>query len=145
MKGFGLIEILITIALIGILAGLSFPIWRSAACSADLKNDAKEIMAQLRLAQQNAITEQIGYSVRFDDLGKKYELIKDQEIIQTFYLENNTDFQSIVIQDETSYIRFTSIGAPSASGIITLESAHSSCTGKTAQIKITPAGYIYKE
>ncbi|MAG44474.1 hypothetical protein CL633_01135 [bacterium] len=145
LSGFSLIEILIIIALIGILAGISFPIWRNASCSADLKNDTREIIAQLRLAQQNTITEQVAYLIRFDDLVNKYELIQNQEIIQAFNLKEDIRFKSINIQDETQEIKFTSIGAPFAFGDITLESISSLCQDKTSQIKITPAGYIYEQ
>lgn len=158
MRGFSLIEILIVIALIGGIALISFPVWRSAVCSADLKNDAKEITAQLRLAQQNTITEQTAYLVRFDNLNNQYHMIRvyseDEEIIQSLSLKEHISFQKISrsgsvcdceLDSICCDIKFTSIGSPSSPGAgeIFLESDDSSCQDKTKQINITPAGYIY--
>lgn len=55
-SGFTMVEILVVIALLGILVGLSIPFYQSFQVSSQLDTTAFEIVQTLRLAQAKAIT-----------------------------------------------------------------------------------------
>ena len=61
--GFTLVEVLITIAIMGILAGIAFSGWWNAAESRRVDSAANQLAADLRLANTNATNQLVDYKI----------------------------------------------------------------------------------
>ena len=138
-KGFSLIEILIIIAVIGILSLISLPIYRSINPTLSLNANTRQIASHLRQAQQLAVEEQNNYTAVFDINTNYYEIINMQSsstvISQT--LQNNITIDSISnLTDNT--VTFTITGSALESGEIILKNANN----ETKNIEIKPSGYV---
>lgn len=127
-KGFTLIEIILSITLIGILAGISFPLYQTFQIKNDLNIAANEIIKSLRRAQ--ILSETMDYDSSW---GLKIETQK----ITLFQGENfsnrekNFDEQfelpPTISNPGISEIVFSKLyGEPNAWGTITLTSTNNS-------------------
>jgi len=73
--GFSLVELIIVIALIGIVAGFSIPAFQRYATNANLKAAAREIMSDINNAKQRAIEENNNtYRITFSTVANNYVL-----------------------------------------------------------------------
>ncbi len=140
--GFTLAEMLIVIAIIVILAGISIPTFKTFQPTLQLNGAVRGLVGDLRYIQQMAITEQLEYCLRFFPNNNKYELIKCQnpaaeEILKTVFFQG---ISSITITGfaTNNEARYNSYGAVKESGDIVLESSE----GKTKTVKVKPSGFI---
>lgn len=142
MKNFGftLIEFLIVIGIIGILAMIGVPVFRSYQPDIQLSGIVRNLVADLRYAQQLTVTEQVEHGVRFCTSTENYQIIKylsPEEILKEENLPPEVTFGNIegFINNE---VRFNAYGAVNKSGFITLENSK----GGTTIIEIRPSGFI---
>jgi prepilin-type N-terminal cleavage/methylation domain-containing protein len=84
-KGFTLIEAMITIAIVGALAGIGIPTYQSFTVKAK-KAEAKANLAGLVTAEQSFFTQYVAYTTRFDAIGYR----PDGPL--NFVIGFNTDF-----------------------------------------------------
>lgn len=140
--GFTLVEILVVIAIIVIIIGISIPTFRTFQPTLRLNGVVRELVSDLRYAQQLAVTEQLEYCLRFFPGNKKYELIKCQdpeaeEILKTVFLQ---DISSMVIAgfNFDNEARYNPYGAVKESGNIVLENSE----GKIKTVEVRPSGFI---
>ena len=132
MRGFTLVELLIVIAILGIVGGLSVPFIQSFQVSSDLATHSNTIARTLRRAQMQAITglDSQSWGVYFDSAGKKLILFqgddfatRDQSLDQQLdYSESfsvSTDFS-----DEIYFVIYS--GSPSVSGVVIVASLNDS-------------------
>src|SRR3989338_9342393 len=73
--GFTLIEIIMVLAIIGLIALVSLPVYQKIKPGLTLNSQAIDIVSDLRYAQQLSVTEQINYSVVFDQALNKYTIV----------------------------------------------------------------------
>lgn len=132
-------QILISIAIIAILIGISIPIWRSFSPTIDLANTSQEIIAKIRQAQQQTITEQVAYGVAFDSVNNKYQYLRLEQVLEEKTLPESVAITTVNL--ENNKIVFTASGAPINSGTIELTNSK----GKTVIIEIKPSGYVRKQ
>jgi len=73
--GFSLIELMIVIALISIVSAIAVPMWQRYAANTNLKTAAREVMADLSNAKQQAVEENLDvYRLTFNVAGNNYAL-----------------------------------------------------------------------
>jgi prepilin-type N-terminal cleavage/methylation domain-containing protein len=73
--GFSLVELIIVIALISIVMAVAVPMWQKYRANTDLKSAAREVMADLSNAKQQAVVENLDvYRLTFDVAGNNYTL-----------------------------------------------------------------------
>lgn len=75
-SGFTLIEVMTTLALLGILAAISVSGWSSWAKASAHSGAAREIQSAMRQAQQRAVTEGRAMCVWFDDAADTYTIYR---------------------------------------------------------------------
>lgn len=117
-----LIEILITCAIIGILATVSIPLWRGYQPTLALGRTSQELIVALRQAQQQAITE--NKQIFFD--------------FNEFALPESVMFESIDFPEQK--VKFKPDGSVLKQGSVVLKA-----DSKTAKIIISISGYIAKQ
>ena len=140
-KGFTLIEYIVVIAIIGILSATVVAASSNFVPSLKLNGSAKNLQSHLRQAQEEAITQQKQYVIRFDLASSppKYQLIKidgGETIVRTINLPQNITV-SLSSDITDNQIAFSPDGGPSSSGDITITAGE-----KTKVITISPAGVI---
>lgn len=140
IKGFSLVEILISLAIIGIVASISIPYIRTAISNITLTNTAKEIVTDLRDAQQLTVGEQTPYYAQFIEETDKYQIIKESNgvIIKEKIMPSELEIYSINGLTDNK-VKFNYFGASIESGTIILLNTN---TNITSTIEIKPSGYV---
>lgn len=139
--GMSLIEVLIITSLIITLSFFVYPAFSAYSKNQGLKNSAKQIVADLRLAQQLAVTKQIKHSLRVIPMSYQYQIIK-KGAPET--VEADNQISSYVIFSQISGLVnneavFNSAGAVDYAGDIYLTHQQ---TGLIIKISIKPSGYV---
>ncbi len=143
LKGFQLIQLIVTLAVIAILATISVPVLTQYQPSLKLNTDAKELINNLRLTQQMTITEQKVYYIEIDTINNEYSIIKAANPtppIKTIELDSAINFQEVIDLTDDKVI-FNSYGAVSESGQIILVNSENTII----TINIKPSGYVQME
>jgi prepilin-type N-terminal cleavage/methylation domain-containing protein len=137
LAGFSLLELVVVIALLGIITGVGLPYYQSFTVSLQLQGAARDLTSDLRYAQQQAVTTQNNYQVVFDINQNLYTvenassglLIKSRAIKSPISLESTTLASSTAV--------FNATGAAISSGNVILSNSN----GRHATIDIKPSGY----
>lgn len=142
--GFTLVEILVVLAVLMIIFGVTLVSFRAFSSQIKLNGSAKELIDNLRYAQQLSVTEQIDYGIVFSTTTEqKYEIVKHQNdstsTVKKIELDQEINFKSISPLEKNE-IRFNSYGAVRESGDIVLENEKN----ETIIIKVRPSGFIKK-
>lgn len=140
VEGFTLIEILLVIGLIGIIAAAYFSATQFQEQSRALSGATRNLITDLRYAQQLSVTNQIDYGIEISIASNSYKLIRFSTTTVEFFdkdLPSGITFQSVsgFTSDE---IKFNAYGAVSQAGTITLVNTESS----TTTIDVRPSGFV---
>lgn len=144
-NGFTLFELLTIIAIAAILLLISIPAYQKLLPQLKLQTAAREITGLLRQAQQNTVTEQITYLVKFNSQNKEYQLIKREypesqppidTVIETKQLDSDLTFSQTTFSQSEAL--FNTAGAVSEAGSVTI----SLTDGRQKTIEVRPAGFI---
>ena len=142
-SGFQLIQLLTTLAVIAIIATIGVPVLTQYQPNLKLNAEAKELINNLRLAQQMTISEQKIYYIEIDTINNEYSIVKaanPSPPIKTIELNEVINFQEIIDLTDNKII-FNSYGAVSESGQIILVNSENNII----TINIKPSGYVQME
>lgn len=137
-KGFTLIEMLIIIGIIAVLVGIGIPVFRSFQPVIQLNGAVRDLVTDLRYAQQIAITEQVNHCLQLFLTEKKYQIVQcgqTQPLLEVV-LPNEVEFLSANFTDDK--VEFNPYGAVKESGTIVLENTKN----QTKTIEIRPSGFV---
>lgn len=139
-RAFTILEIVIIIAIIGIVALISLPLIQSYRPTLKLNAVSRDLATDLRYAQQQAVTEQISYQVSLDLVGKKYQIIKknDGAVIKTTVLPNDITWSVMAPGFTDNKIEFVLTGAVVEAGQIILTNQQNN----SLTVDIKPSGYV---
>jgi len=138
--GFSLVELLVAIAILVILGAVSWSIVRSLQPSFKLTAVTRNLIVDLRSVQQNAVTEQIGYGVRFSLASNSYQILKFGSSTQEILNKNlPSDVQLYQVNGFTNQeIVFNVLGAVSEAGTVVIRNNQQ----QTKTIEVRPSGYV---
>lgn len=140
-KGFTLIEALVVIAIIGIVASVSIGVLKLLQPSLKLKSATRDLMVDLRYAQQMAVTEQVNYGVHFSTTTNSYQFFRygttTQELSEKS-LSEGIAFQEIVGFSSNEEAIFNPYGATVATGTVSLINTEN----ETKIIGVRPSGFV---
>jgi type II secretion system protein H len=140
--GFSLIEALVVIGIMVLMALMAIPSLRGRQQSTELKGNARNLLNDLRLAQQLTIGEQVTYLVKiYATAPQQYQLIKRDDgdtVIKTHTLSTGITWQSTGGFTDNEII-FTTTGAVAQAGIVILQNVG----GQTISLDIKPSGYVH--
>ena len=140
LKGFTLLEVLIVIAILGIMASISFAFFKTFSPALKLSSSTRDLATDLRYTQQLAVTEQVNYGVSFSLTTNEYRIIKygatAQEILRKS-LPDGISFQEIIGFANKEAI-FNPYGAVQQAGDIFLINTEN----KMKTIRVRPSGFV---
>ena len=73
-KGFTLVELMIVVALIGIIAAIATPAFQRYAINANLRSAARDITSDFLRLKERAISENVEYMIIFNVAGNSYTI-----------------------------------------------------------------------
>ncbi len=117
-----MLEILVVMALLGILALTAVPRFNAVYDYIELRKDAAEIARQLRLARHRAVATMQANQVRFYPDLQRYRVYQPTE--RTYYLSSGVKYVYVSFpKDSRGWIicQFSPLGVPTAGGTVALE------------------------
>ena len=142
--GFSLIELMIVIALISIVSAIAVPMWQRYAANTNLKTAAREVMADLSNAKQQAVEENLDvYRLTFNVAGNNYALSRTDTGV-TLWTKSLASFGNGILIESVSFggseVRFQKRGTVSNGHLILRNGL-----GSTATITVNITGKTYVE
>lgn len=140
MKGFTLVEMLLSVAILTLLTGLSLPVYETFVRRNDLDITSQTVVGALRQAATNArgVNEDSVWGVRVQASGITLFKGSSYAARDTAY-DDTTVMPGSITPSGTSEVTFTKVsGAPNAAGSITLTSN----TNTTRTITINAEGSV---
>jgi len=144
-RGFTLTELLIVMGIIFILAFMSYIASSFYLPKIELSGQTRELVGDLRYAQQLAVTEQLNYAVCFFPLGgggyeKKYQVIQHGQcgtspaLVERIF--DNIEIEAVNFSNPE--VVFNPYGSVAESGGIVLRNSE----GATSTIDVRPSGFV---
>lgn len=103
-KAFSLIEVLIVIAIIGIISSVIFVSMQNSKTEKELETAAREVAATIREAQNNALTGKVIDDSRFPCKFGIYKTANSEYKLAYYYHTNNNDCSNPSFQDVATYM-----------------------------------------
>lgn len=138
-KGFGIVEVLIVAAVIGLLTVVSMPLLINYQKTSKLHSEARLLATNLRYAQQLAIGQQNVFNVVFIPVSDSYKIINSStsQIIKQVSLDSEVSISTTTsLTNDT--VQFTPTGATIQPGSVSLTNSRH----QTSTINIKASGYV---
>jgi prepilin-type N-terminal cleavage/methylation domain-containing protein len=129
--GYSLIELVVAVALAGILAAIALPSWNKLLPSYQLDSSARQFQSELHNIKMRAATENIGFQLVYANGAAAYTIQRDSAVLVTKPLPAG------VIVTSAGTISFSPRGTASANRI-RLRSSDGMCK----QIVVSPTGRV---
>ena len=133
LHGFSMMEIIVTMMIMGVMAGVAAPRIVSNLSDYRAESAANRIASDLRLAQKHARTTGTSETVTFDVVNDRYSFstIPDPKLKTLIYSVNVADYPysaeiPLVNMGGTESVTFNGLGFPGTSGTLTVTSGQSS-------------------
>ncbi len=138
-KGVTLLETLMVIIILIVVAAIAVPGFRKMATNGNLKAAAKDIMSDFASARERAISENVNYSIVFDQGNNRYTVTGLTNPKSPAHVASDISISAVSFG--TSPLVFQARGTTSPPGDKTISLANG--RGSTATITLGTAGRIY--
>ncbi len=129
-RGFTLVEILVTVALIGIISAIAIPDWGSVLLTFRLKGGARQVQADLDWAKWRAIHENANYELIFSATNDNYTIARKDGSGDT----KTKDLPDGITVQANTTIEYTVIGKRVGSGTITVKLCNTKGEGRNLEV-----------
>jgi prepilin-type N-terminal cleavage/methylation domain-containing protein len=129
--GYSLIELVVAVALAGILAAIALPGWNKLLPSYQLDSSARQFQSELHNIKMRAATENVGFQLVYANGAAAYTIQRDSAVLVTKPLPAG------VIVTSAGTISFSPRGTASANRI-RLRSSDGMCK----QVVVSPTGRV---
>lgn len=138
-RGFGVVELLIVVGVIGLLSVISMPFLSNYQKTTKLQSESRLLATNLRFTQQLAITQQNIFNLIAIPATNSYQITNSStsELIKTVELDDEVSIAEITdLNNDT--VQFTPTGSVIQPGSITLVNSRN----ETSTVTIKPSGYV---
>lgn len=139
-NGITLVETLIVLGIIGILSGVGIFAFNNYKASIDLTGSGRELVSNLRYAEQLSVSEQIRHGIQFFQNDNKYQIIKygaTEEVLKEVVFPAGISYQSIT-GFTSNRVRFNPYGASEENGSVIIINTDNA----TKTIEVKPSGFV---
>ena len=130
-NGFSTIELLAGVALMGIIAAIALPNWRSLFPTYALNNSTRQIQSELHHLKMRAAAENVGFQLTYAQGANSYTIQRDSKALVTKPLAEGTTIT------KTGAISFTPRGTADSDRV-----RLTNADGKCRQIVVSGTGRV---
>jgi type IV fimbrial biogenesis protein FimT len=130
-SGYSLIELVVTMALLGIMAAIALPNWNRLIPSYELDGSVRQVQSELHNIKMRAATENVGFQLVYSNGTAAYTIQRDSVVLVTKPLAAS------VLVTNTGTISFSPRGTAGANRIRLRSS-----DGKCKQVVVSPTGRV---
>jgi len=133
-RGFTLVEILVTVALIGIISAIAIPDWGTVLLTFRLNGATRQVQSELHRIKMKAVTENVKFQLVYSENGQTYQVKRNGVELETKSLP-----EGIELRTTTSplTLEFTPRGTPSSAGTVTVKLCNTKGEGKNIVVRAT--------
>lgn len=135
---FTLIEVVVFISIIGVLFLIGFPAFRAYKPSLELSGTVRELVSDIRYAEQLAVAEQVNHGILFFPAADKYQIVRGaiEEVLEEKTFPQEVSFKEVTFTNNK--VIFNPYGAVEEAGIIILVNTRNS----TTTLDVRPSGFV---
>lgn len=130
-NGYSLIELVVTMALLGTMAAIALPNWNRLIPSYELDGSVRQVQSELHNIKMRAATENVGFQLVYSNGAAAYTIQRDSAVLITKPLAAG------VLVTNAGTISFSPRGTANANRIRLRSS-----DGKCKQVVVSPTGRV---
>jgi prepilin-type N-terminal cleavage/methylation domain-containing protein len=134
MAGFTLVEIAVTLVILGILAVIALPDWGAVLLTFNLNGASRQVQSELHRIKVKAVSENVDFQLVYSDKANSYQVQRGGTLVETKTLPNGIDFRTAT---SPLSLEFTPRGTPNITSTVTVFLCNTKNEGKNIVVRAT--------